>query len=588
MTAGPSHEQQSLLQEPTSSASSIASLLGYSYANPYGTLPQGTENTLNRNALWTATAEEENYIQLRRGVSVTSPRMQHLGLTISKDPDDGHFLEVEVSLPQEVKMIAKMSVPLIITFLLQYSLTVASVYAVGNLGADELAAVSLSNLLASISSYGIIQGTASALSTLCPQAYGRKDYKAVGLQSLRCACLLLMMYIPIFGVWYWGSYPILNFLAPGIKATYLASRYLRRLSFGIPGFIVFEVTKQYLQAQGIFHASTYVLTFCAPLNIVLNFILVWNKHIGMGFEGAPTAVSIINWVMAIMLVLYAAFVNGYQCWCGFSKEMFKHWGRLLTLAGPGILMIEAEWLAFEIITIASARFGTIALAAQSIVATTCVTVYQIPYAISVAASTRIAWYIGSASEAAAHTATNASLLVATALGFVNAFSLAALRKVTASLFTQDQAVVDLASRVLLIGAAYQVGDVLSCVAGGILRGQGRQYIGGWLNLTCYYVIALPVSYYFGFHLNMGLLGLWIGMVFALATISIGAVTAVLYTNWPLLIQQSVEDGLSDYQHTICSDSTSILSRNDRSVAARVSHNMLSPVASASGAEIMAS
>ena len=56
----------------------------------------------------------------------------------------------------------------------------------------------------------------------------------------------------------------------------------------------------------------------------------------------------------------------------------------------------------------------------------------------------------------------------------------------------------------------------------------------------------------------------------------------------LLIQKSVEDGLSDYQRTICSDSTSILSRNDRSVAARVSHNMLSPVASASGAEIMAS
>ena len=580
-----SNEQQPLLRGPSSSSSSIASHLD---GSQYGSLSQNADNTLSRDVSWNATAEEENFIQLRRGVSVTSPRMQHLGLTMSKDPEDGRFLEVEASLAPEVRMITKMSIPLIITFLLQYSLTVASVYAVGNLGADELAAVSLSNLLASISSYGIIQGTASALSTLCPQAYGRKDYKTVGLQSLRCACLLLIIYIPIFAVWYWGSYPILNFLAPGIKATYLASRYLRRLSFGVPGFIVFEVTKQYLQAQGIFHASTWVLAFCAPLNVALNITLVWDKHIGMGFEGAPTAVSIINWLMAIMLVLYAAFINGYQCWCGFSKEVFKHWGRLLTLAGPGVLMIEAEWLAFEIIAIASSRFGTVALAAQSIVATTCVTVYQIPYAISVAASTRIAWYIGSASEAAAHTATNASLIVATGLGFVNAFSLAALRTYTARLFTHDEDVIVLASRVLLVGAAYQLGDVLSCVAGGILRGQGRQYIGGWLNLTCYYVIALPVSYYCGFHLKLGLPGLWLGMVVALGTISIGAVIAVLTTNWRALIQKSVEDGLSDYQRTICSDSTSLLSRNDRSVAARVSHNMLSPVASASGAEIMAS
>lgn len=480
----------------------------------------------------------------------------------------------------------KSSLPLIATFVLQYSLTVASVYAVGNLGSAELAAVSLSNLLASISSYGIIQGIASALSTLCPQAYGRKDYAAVGLQTLRCACLLAILYIPIFALWYWGSYPLFKLLVPEQEVALLASKYLRRLVVGVFGFAIFEVTKQYLQAQGIFHASTYVLLICAPLNVFLNIELVWNETFGMGFIGAPTAVAITNWLMAALLVLYTIFIDGYQCWPGFTWEIFKHWGRLLSLAGPGVLMIEAEWLAFEIIAVASSRFGTAALAAQSIVATTCVSLYQIPYAISVAAATRVAWYIGSACHNAAVVATRASLCVAVVFGFINFFTLLTFRYKLASVFSQDPDVVALAAKVLIIGAAYQIADCISCVCGGILRGQGRQYIGGWLNLISYYIVALPIAYLCGFTLNLGLMGLWLGMLAALITVCFGSTTAVLTSDWDSLISKSIEDGINDMEQ-LSSNSTQLALSPAKSVASLVDHNMLSPMASISTSQLLA-
>ncbi|VEU20695.1 DEKNAAC101605 [Brettanomyces naardenensis] len=487
-------------------------------------------------------AVEDRYIQLARAASAASDRMQSLRLAPKRSRLDNLFPETETSLLIEIRMIAKSSLPLIATLLLQYSLTVASVYAVGNLGPNELAAVSLSNLLASISSYGIIQGIASALSTLCPQAYGRKDYTTVGLQSLRCTCLLFLLYIPIFAIWYWGSYPLLYALVPEQRAAYLASIYLRRLVFGVPGFIVFEVVKQYLQAQGIFHASTYVLVFCAPLNIILNLQLV-NRY---GFIGAPTAVVVTNWLMAIALVIYAA-VYGSLCWCGFSREIFLHWSRLLALAGPGVLMIEAEWLAFEIIAVASSRFGTTALAAQSIVATACVTAYQIPYAVSVAASTRVAWYIGSACRQAAISSTTASLLTALVSGSTNVTLLCLLRGQIALLFSHEEPVVDLASHVLLVAGAYQLADSVSCVAGGILRGQGRQYIGGRLNLIGYYAIALPISYLCGFVFNWELAGLWMGVLVALTTVATAGTIAVLKSDWEGLIRKSVEDGVERYE-----------------------------------------
>ena len=62
----------------------------------------------------------------------------------------------------------------------------------------------------------------------------------------------------------------------------------------------------------------------------------------------------------------------------FIIRFFKHWNKMIKLSVPGVLMVEAEWLAFEIITFQAAKFGTEVLAAQSIISTTCVIFYQIP------------------------------------------------------------------------------------------------------------------------------------------------------------------------------------------------------------------
>ncbi|KAM9894032.1 hypothetical protein OXX79_008963, partial [Metschnikowia pulcherrima] len=303
--------------------------------------------------------------------------------------------EPETSFKTESKVLMRYSLPLVVTFLLQYSLTVASVFSVGRLGSTALAAVSLSSMTANISGYAIIQGVSTCLDTLCAQAFGRKDFNTVGLHFVRCTYLLMLLYVPMFVLWVFLSRPILSFLVGSEKAdlVHLASKYLQVLSLGLPGFIVFENLKHFLQSQGIFHASTYVLLICAPLNAFLNYLLVWDKRVGLGFIGAPLSVVITNWLMCAMLMAYTCYVNGYQCLPReklLSGTYFRNWAKIVNLSVPGVLMVEAEWLAFEIITFTASTFGTDVLAAQSIVSTTCVLLYQVPFAISIAASTRIA------------------------------------------------------------------------------------------------------------------------------------------------------------------------------------------------------
>jgi hypothetical protein len=78
-------------------------------------------------------------------------------------------------------------------------------------------------------------------------------------------------------------------------------------------------------------------------------------------------------------------------------------GPMVKLALPGLLMVEAEFLAFEILTLASSYFGTTHLAAQSILSTLSALTFQIPFPISIAASTRVANLIGATLTDAAKT-----------------------------------------------------------------------------------------------------------------------------------------------------------------------------------------
>lgn len=458
--------------------------------------------------------------------------------------------EPETDLATEVKVLLYYSVPLVVTFLLQYSLTVASVFSVGRLGSTELAAVSLSSMTANISGYAIIQGVSTCLDTLCAQSFGRKDYNTVGLHFMRCNYMLLLLFVPIFFLWVFGAEPVLHSIIgkEEAKLCQLAARYLRILSFGMPGFILFENGKHFLQSQGIFHASTYVLVICAPLNALLNYLLVWDKTVGIGFAGAPLSVVITNWLMCVLLFAYIFYVKGYQCWPKqqlLDSVYFTSWTKMINLSVPGVLMVEAEWLAFEIITFTASKFGTEVLAAQSIVSTTCVLMYQIPFAISIAASTRIAWYIGAASIKSAKIATSATIRTSLSLGIVNCCIIYVFREFFASLYTNDKKVIKLASEVLIIGAVYQINDFLSCATGGVLRGQGRQKIGGILNLISYYLIALPVAFLCAFYFKLGLLGLWIGMIIALFFISVSQYYFVATSNWEAVINECINEGIME-------------------------------------------
>ena len=169
---------------------------------------------------------------------------------------------------RESQFLIRSSFPLMVTFSLQYSLNIASVLSAGNLGKNELAAVSLAGMTGSITGYAVFQGTI----TYCtyrllltvgtrPSYISRylvrtslwwraKDTRWVthaahvlfstGCRNTNFSCMVYMSNIAQT----WGkitNHPLhryfaehlLNLIIPDRELTALAGSYLRVLIFGL-------------------------------------------------------------------------------------------------------------------------------------------------------------------------------------------------------------------------------------------------------------------------------------------------------------------------------------------------------------------
>jgi multidrug resistance protein, MATE family len=445
--------------------------------------------------------------------------------------------KIQTTWQREAKVLATYSAPLMVTFVLQYSLTVASIFAVGHIGTAELGAVSLASMTANITGYAIYQGLATSLDTLCAQAYGSGHRKLVGLQMQRMTYFLWAITIPIGIIWLLAD-RLLAVIVPETEVAALAGLYLKVVLLGAPGYAAFEAGKRFVQAQGLFSASLYVLCFCAPFNAFMNWLFVWKFQ--WGFIGAPIAVAITDNLLPLGLFLYVRFFSkkGMSCWNGFTRKALQNWLPMIKLALPGLLMVEAEVLAFELLTFASSYFGLTALAAQSVLATLTSLTFQIPFPLSIAASTRIANLIGATLPDAAKTSAKVAGCAAVLVGLFNITLLSSLRNLIPRLFTDDADVIAIVSAILPLCAAFQLFDALAANCNGILRGLGRQEVGGYVQVVCYYVIAMPISMGTAFGLGWGLWGLWTGVAIALGLVAAIEALVLATLSWERCVDEA--------------------------------------------------
>jgi multidrug resistance protein, MATE family len=283
--------------------------------------------------------------------------------------------------------------------------------------------------------------------------------------------------------------------------------------------------------------GTYVLLITSPINAGLNYLFCYT--FGMGLVGAPLATSISYWLSFILLVLYARFIAGSECWGGWSRSAFTNIGTFSRLAFMGVIHVGTEWWAFEIVALAAGRLGTIPLAAQSVIMTADQVLNTIPFGVGVAASTRVGNLLGARKARGAARAANTAAVLSMVLGGVVLAILMGTRSHFAKIFNNDERVVRLTAEVLPYVALFQIADGLNGSCGGSLRGMGRQHIGAAVNLISYYGGALPLGIWLAFH-GWGLSGLWLGQCIALYLVGFLEWAIVAYSDWKKEVEHAFQ------------------------------------------------
>lgn len=283
--------------------------------------------------------------------------------------------------------------------------------------------------------------------------------------------------------------------------------------------------------------GTYVLLITSPINAGLNFLFV--NTFKMGLVGAPLATGISYWLSFLLLLAYARFVKGWECWGGWSRKCLRNIGTFARLAALGFFHVGTEWWAFEIVALAAGRLGTIPLAAQSVVMTADQVMNTIPFGVGVATSARVGNLLGARNAKGAARAANTAAWLSMVLGGVVLAILLGTRKNFAKIFNDDADVVKLTADVLPFVALFQIADGLNGSCGGSLRGMGRQHIGAAINIVTYYFGALPLGIYLAFH-GWGLQGLWVGQCIALYMVGALEWAFVAFSNWDHQVKKAFE------------------------------------------------
>ncbi|KAK8097286.1 mate-domain-containing protein [Apiospora kogelbergensis] len=449
----------------------------------------------------------------------------------SSSPPSGHGDDLTETSTSELWILLQYSLPLIGTYLLQYSQTVITTAVAGHLSADDLAATSIGLTTLNIVGLATFEGMATALDTLCAQAYGSGNLKGVGLHVQRMLLLMLAALVPIGAFWIFSPWILTLFVKqPELAAK--AGKFLQVSLIGLPGYASFEAIKRFLQAQGDCNAALIVLVICTGVNALLSWLFAF--RLGLGLEGAALGQALTNDLRPLLLLAYIAFWGQWShgCWGGFSRDALRKWGPMVRLSLAGSVVNLGEWFAFEIMTFSTSYISTAHLAAQTILSTVSVITWHIPFSVSVAISTRVGHLIGAGQVEASRRAAVLYAAVFLAIGIFDGALMFVLRNQLPRFFSEDAEVCGIAARSILAVVAFQIIDSIACGCNGMLRGLGRQGIAGWIVFPVNYMAAVPLAMW----LSLGspgleLIGVWLGLGVGVAIIAIIELVYMRMIRW---------------------------------------------------------
>ncbi|KAJ2727191.1 ethionine resistance protein [Coemansia sp. Benny D115] len=458
-----------------------------------------------------------------------------------------------VILKKEARLLTITSVPVILTYLLQYSFSFINLLVLGHIGANELAAAALVNMTLVVAVYSPAIGLASALDTFCSTAFtASRDKTLVGFHLQRGLIAVTVLFLAIAPV-LWKAETVFIWLRQEPQVSRLCGRLMQIQLLGAPAWMYFECIKRFLQAQGIMHASTVILIVLLPIHLAANFVLVWSPSLGLGYLGTAVANALVNLLMLVGILFYVWRGRARETWGGWTMQAVRSMPQYFRLALPSMVMICAEWWILDLLVLAASYLGSTTLAAQSIIVNTCTLTYQVADGLSVAVCNRVGNLIGQARPRRARLSAWLGISVATTVGLLTLLAALCVGNWWGLVYSDDPRIIARVALIMPACAVFQMFDAVNSVGSGVLRSLGKQDSGALINFTAYYVLGFPLGLFLTYgRLHVGVLGLWCGICAGVALAVLLQICICLATRWDDEVRRCIARVSKDQDTLDCS------------------------------------
>lgn len=423
---------------------------------------------------------------------------------------------------------------------------------VGKIGSTELAAVSLGNSMIFIAmSLGI--GFSTAITPIVAEGDAEKNDSKIRSAFHHGLFLCTILGLVLFTVIMFAK-PIMELLKQPEDVIVLAKPYLGWVAFSLIPLVMYQGYKQFADGMSLTKYSMYAMVMANVLHVGINYVLIYGIWIfpKMGIIGAAlgTVISRIFLVMFMHIMLsrrddLKRFFKGFS-FNEIKKTMIK---KIISIGFPSAMQMLFEVVLFTASIWLCGNIGKTSQAANQIALSLASMTFMFAMGLSVTSMVRVSNQRGLMDYKKLIVVARSIFLLAIILETVFAIFFIIFHDYLPYIFLNmentgqildNEEVIGIASKLLLIAAVFQISDGIQVVVLGALRGLQDVKVPMYITFVAYWVIGFPISYYLGEHTELKAQGVWVGLLAGLTAAAICLYISFHYLTKRLIAKSDIE------------------------------------------------
>lgn len=423
----------------------------------------------------------------------------------------------------ESKLLAKLSGPIVVGQVGQNLITLADTIMVGALGSVALGASAFAgSVFIVFLLFGL--GMLAPITALFARMQGQENYPYGGV-LLRHSVVVAAGLGAVMIASLYALLPNLKIFGQTPEVLKMGAAFFEITIWSILPSLIYQAYKQFTDGIGKTKVAMSVMIFGVVFNIAGNYILI-HGYYGfpkLGLNGSAYATLMARTLMALIMVFY---VHAHP---HFKKYLAERWTHrfdhhllknIIRLGIPNGMTYIFEVGAFSSAAVMMGWFGATPLAAHQITISLASTSFLITLGIGIAGTIRVGYELGRGDYPSARFAGFTAIKLGAAYMGLCALGFFFLREWFPTFYVKDVDVIAWAAKFFIIVAIFQIFDGVQAVAIGALRGMSDTQWPSIIAFFSYWVMGLPAGYMLAFHLGVGPVGIWIGLLMGLIFASI--------------------------------------------------------------------